>query len=302
MISKGLTDELDQKYKQEFSRIVPGLLIPSMGITRLRTALTRKRPSLVLLARVDTQPNCLLNMSRMEEVLNSCSSILCRRLVYCCVKRSAVARASSSSSFSGPSRGFFPSQSADRKSVGELPRFRTTAAAVWGRPSHPDAGSLCTSRTRCGIWCNRLSCGESLCRSSCRCQKVWWPPRPRSRRHLLSTGTHSLERNFSQGKYYMQTTHHPPSFGTGSLLMSIMESKKFLPIMGENRLWKLWKGSWNRERMLLARRAYGDRKWGKKKTGGFRWMWSATWRTNEEVQRLNKPTPEFPLVVLKAVD
>lgn len=59
-----------------------------------------------------------------------------------------------------------------------------------------------------------------------------------------------------------------PSLGTASLSMSIMEPmelKKFLliPIMGENKFWKPWKGSWKRERMLLPWRAYGDRKLGK---------------------------------------
>ncbi|PWA27845.1 hypothetical protein CCH79_00000545, partial [Gambusia affinis] len=67
-------------------------------------------PSLVLFARADTQPNCLLSMSRREEVLNTRSSNLFRRELYCCVKRSAIASASSSSSFSGPSRGLFPEQ------------------------------------------------------------------------------------------------------------------------------------------------------------------------------------------------
>lgn len=42
------------------------------------------------------------------------------------------------------------------------------------------AGSLCISDTLRGTWGSRLSCGESLCRSSCRCQTVWWWPRPRS--------------------------------------------------------------------------------------------------------------------------
>lgn len=67
--------------------------------------------SLVLLARDDTQPNWLLSMSRREEVLSICSSNLDRRLLYICVKRSAMAKASSSSSFRGPSRGLFPEQS-----------------------------------------------------------------------------------------------------------------------------------------------------------------------------------------------
>lgn len=64
-----------------------------------------------------------------------------------------------------------------------------------------------------------------------------------------------------------------PSLGGVSASMSIMEPielKKFLPmpVMGENKLWKLWKGSWKRERMLLLRRVYGPRKLGRKNTGG----------------------------------
>lgn len=69
-------------------------------------------PLSVLLARDDTQPNCLLSRSRMKEVLAIRSSNLLRRLSYCWVKRSATASASSSSTFNGPSRGFFPEQSA----------------------------------------------------------------------------------------------------------------------------------------------------------------------------------------------
>lgn len=50
--------------------------------------------------------------------------------------------------------------------------------------------------------------------------------------------------------------------------MSIMEPielKKFLlmPDIGENKFWKPWKGSRNRERMLRVWRAYGPRKLGR---------------------------------------
>lgn len=87
------------------------------------TVLTLKKPSLVwvLFARVETQPNCLLNISSSLEVLNISSSNLRRSLLYSCVNLSACSRALSSCSFRGPSRGLFPEQSEDKpkKFLGE---------------------------------------------------------------------------------------------------------------------------------------------------------------------------------------
>lgn len=77
-----------------------------------------------------------------------------------------------------------------------------------------------------------------------------------------------------------------PSFVAASESKSIMESMEpnrflLIPVIGENKLRKLWKGSWKSMWMLLARRVTGARNLGKKNMGGL--MWSATWNEHRGV-------------------